>query len=149
MNIYPAPNTNIGSANASYNYTNAPVRVLNETKFDVRLDQTLSSKDNAFGRFSYDQAYSFVPGGAPGLAEQTRSAAMKISTTTRAMWRSGETHVFSPTMVNQANFGYNRIFDYILSQGSGTCASNTIVPGGIPGANLGCGRWEPMRSWSV
>lgn len=69
MNIYPAPNTNIGSANASYNYTNAPVRVLNETKFDVRLDQTLSSKDNAFGRFSYDQAYSFVPGGAPGLAE--------------------------------------------------------------------------------
>ncbi len=38
-------------------------------------------------------------------------------------------------MVNQASFGYNRIFNYIDSQGTGTCASATI---GIPGANLGC-----------
>jgi hypothetical protein len=44
-----------------------------------------------------------------------------------------------PRCLNQASFGYNRIFDYILSQGTGTCASATIVPGGIPGANLGCG----------
>ncbi len=43
-----------------------------------------------------------------------------------------------PRMLNQASFGYNRIFDYITSQGTGTCASATIVPGGIPGANLGC-----------
>ena len=50
----------------------------------------------------------------------------------------GETHVFSANMVNQASFGYNRIFNYISSQGSGTCASATIVPGGIPNANLGC-----------
>ena len=47
----------------------------------------------------------------------------------------GETHVFSPTTVNQASFGYNRIFDYITSQGTGTCESAKI---GIPGANLGC-----------
>ena len=46
--------------------------------------------------------------------------------------------MFSPTMVNQASFGYNRIFDYITSQGTGTCASANIVPGGIPNANLGC-----------
>ncbi len=58
-----------GNPNASYNYVNEPVRSLNETKFDIRLDHTLTSKDNLFGRFSYDQAFSFVPGGAPGLAE--------------------------------------------------------------------------------
>ena len=40
--------------------------------------------------------------------------------------------------VNQSSFGYNRIFNYITSQGTGTCASATIVPGGIPNANLGC-----------
>ena len=39
-------------------------------------------------------------------------------------------------MLNEASFGYNRIFDYILSQGTGTCASAEL---GIPGANLGCG----------
>ena len=58
----------------------------------------------------------------------------------------GETHVFSPSMVNQASFGYNRIFDYIASQGTGTCASANLVPGGIPGANLGCpSRHLPSR----
>jgi hypothetical protein len=139
INIYPAPNVNIGSANASYNYVNEPVRVLNETKFDVRLDNTLSSKDTTFGRFSYDQAYSFVPGGAPGLAESNAFGSNERIINHARNIALGETHVFSPSMVNQATFGYNRIFDYIASQGNGTCASNTIVPGGIPGANLGCG----------
>jgi hypothetical protein len=139
MNIYPAPNVNIGSSTASYNYVNEPVRVLNETKFDVRLDQTFSSKDNAFGRFSYDQAFSFVPGGAPGLAESNAFGSNENIINHARNAALGETHVFSPAMVNQATFGYNRIFDYIASQGNGTCASNTIVPGGIPGANLGCG----------
>ena len=67
MGIYPAPNANNPTSNI--NYISEPVRSLNETKFDARLDHTLSGKDNLFGRFSYDQAYSFVPGGSPGLAE--------------------------------------------------------------------------------
>ena len=45
--------------------------------------------------------------------------------------------MFYANMVNQASFGYNRIFDYITSQGTGTCISTTIG-GGIPNANLGC-----------
>jgi hypothetical protein len=46
-----------------------------------------------------------------------------------------ETHLFSAKLLNQASFGYDRIFDYIPSQGTGTCASAKL---GIPGANLGC-----------
>ncbi len=56
-------------ATGYYNYVNEPVRSLNETKFDVRLDQTLYGYRQSVRRFSYDQAFSFVPGGAPGLAE--------------------------------------------------------------------------------
>jgi hypothetical protein len=37
--------------------------------------------------------------------------------------------------VNQASFGYNRIFNYISSQGTGSCESAKL---NIPGANLGC-----------
>ena len=37
--------------------------------------------------------------------------------------------------MNQASFGYNRIFDYITSQGTGSCGSVKI---GILNANLGC-----------
>ena len=138
MNLYPAPNANIGAAGASYNYVNEPVRELDETKFDIRLDHTLTSQDNAFGRFSYDQAYSYVPGGSPGFAEANAFGSNQRIRNHARNAGIGETHVFSANMVNQATFGYNRIFDYIASQGTGTCASNTIVPGGIPNANLGC-----------
>jgi hypothetical protein len=138
INLYPTPNAN--NAAAGYNFVNVPVRQLNETKFDGRLDYTLSQADTLFGRFSYDQAFSYVPGGSTPPAFASANA---FGTNQRIINHGrnvalGETHVFSASMVNQATFGYNRIFDYIASQGTGTCASATIVPGGIPNANLGC-----------
>jgi Carboxypeptidase regulatory-like domain len=138
INLYPTPDAN--NAASGFNYLNVPVRQLNETKFDTRLDYTPSGADTLFGRFSYDQAFSYVPGGSNPPAFASANA---FGTNQRIINHArnaaiGETHVFSPSMVNQATFGYNRIFDYIASQGTGTCASATIVPGGIPNANLGC-----------
>ena len=135
INLYPTPNAN--NATGNVNFVNSPVRSLNETKFDARVDQTFSSKDTAFARFSYDQATSYVPGGG-GIGSFAEASAFgsnqRIANHARNIALS-ETHVFSPKMLNQASFGYNRIFDYILSQGTGTCASAKL---GIPGANLGC-----------
>jgi hypothetical protein len=136
INLYPA--TNASNASAGYNYVNEPVRKLDETKFDGRLDQTISGKDNLFERFSYDQAFSFVPGGSPGFAEANAFGSNQHIINHARNAAIGETHVFSASLLNQASFGYNRIFDYISSQGTGTCASADIVPGGIPNANLGC-----------
>src|ERR1019366_2238094 len=99
LNIYPTPNA--GSAGAGYNYANEPVRSLNETKFDVRLDHTLSSQDNLFGRFSYDQAFSFVPGGAPGLAEANAFGSNENLTNHGRNIGIGWNHVFSPRALNQ------------------------------------------------
>jgi Carboxypeptidase regulatory-like domain len=138
VNLYPLPNAN--NPGAAINFINEPVRSLNETKFDIRLDHTFSGADNIFSRFSYDQAVSYVPGGGgpgsfaessafgsnQGIANHARSVAI------------GETHVFSPTTVNQFSFGYNRIFNYIASQGTGSCDSANLAGIGIPGANLGC-----------
>ena len=138
LNIYPAPNVNAGNTSAGYNYVAQPVRSLNETKFDVRLDHSFSGKDTAFARFSYDQAFSFVPGGAPGLAEGNAFGSNENIRNHARNLALSETHIFSSTKINQFTFGYNRIFDYIASQGNSTCASANLVPGGIAGANLGC-----------
>jgi Carboxypeptidase regulatory-like domain len=135
INLYPAPNAS--NASAGINYTNQPVRQLNETKFDIRLDHTVSNQDSLFGRFSYDQAFSFVPGGSPGFAEANAFGSNQRIRNHGRNLALGETHVFGANMVNQASFGYNRIFNYISSQGTGTCISTTIG-GGIPNANLGC-----------
>jgi hypothetical protein len=136
INLYPAPNAS--NAAGGFNFVNSPVRKLDETKFDVRLDHNFSNSDTMFGRFSYDQAVSYVPGGG-GIGSFAEASAFGSNQGIQNHSRQiaiGETHVFSPSMVNQASFGYNRIFNYIDSQGTGTCASAAI---GIPGANLGCG----------
>lgn len=133
MNMYPQPNAN--NSALGYNYVNEPVRSLYQTRFDIRLDQNFSSADSAFARFSYDQATSYVPGGAAGFAEAAPFASNQGIINHARNVALGYTHVFSPTTVNQFNFGYNRIFDYITSQGTGTCESAQL---GIPGANLDC-----------
>jgi hypothetical protein len=135
INFYPEPNAN--NPGSGYNYLNSPVRSLDETRFDVRLDHNFSSADSLFARFSYDQATSYVPGGAPAgnFAEQSPFASNQGIINHGRNISIGETHVFSPTEVNQFNLGYNRIFNYITSEGTGTCKSAQL---GIPGANLGC-----------
>jgi len=130
INLYPLPNAN----NAAYNYVSEPVRKLDEGKFDIRVDENLSSRDSLFSRFSYDQATSYVPGGAPGFAEAGPFASNQGIINHGRNAAISETHVFSPTTVNEISGGYNRIFDYITSQGSYSCAASAL---GIPGANLG------------
>src|SRR3984885_2903307 len=131
INIYPTPNVSGGS----YNYVNEPVRILNETKFDVRLDETLTASDNLFGRFSYDQAFSFAPGGAPTLAEANAFGSNENLINHARNVGIGWNHVFTANTLNQASFGYDRIFNYIDSQGNFSCGSALL---GIPNANLGC-----------
>ncbi len=132
MNLYPHPNV---TGNSSFNFASVPVRKLDETKFDIRVDHNFSSTDSLFARFSYDQASSFVPGGSSGFAEANAFGSNQGILNHARNIAVGETHIFSPTTVNQLSFGYNRIFDYITSQGTGSCESAKL---GIIGANLGC-----------
>jgi len=132
MNLYPLPNAN--NAALGYNYVSQPVRKLNEGKFDTRIDENISTKDSLFARFSYDQAVSYVPGGSPGFAEQSPFASNQGILNHGRNAAISETHLFSPNMVNSFSAGYNRIFNYISSQGTGSCLARSF---GIPGANLG------------
>jgi hypothetical protein len=146
MNIYPLANAN--DPTAGYNYVNEPVRKLNETKFDARVDHTLTASDNLFARFSYDQAFSFVPGGAPGLAESNAFGSNENLINHGRNIAAGETHVFSPRTLNLATVGYDRIFNYIASLGNFSCESAIL---NIPNADLGCsasGSPQPGGSYS-
>ena len=131
LGLYPA--SNASNAALGFNFTNVPTRKLNEASFDVRLDHNFSSKDSVFARFSYDQANSFVPGGSPGFAEQSAFASSQnISNHGRNVALS-ETHIFSDRNINQITFGFNRIFNHILSFGDRSCEAAKL---GILGANL-------------
>jgi hypothetical protein len=129
VQLYPAPN----ATGAGFNYVNSPVRRLNEGTFDVRLDHNFSSKDSAFARFSYDQATNFVPGGSPTWAEQNAFGSNQHIENHGRNLALSETHVFSEKTINQFSAGYNRIFNHILSFGTGTCEAAIL---GIAGADL-------------
>jgi hypothetical protein len=131
MKLYPQ--SNVVNTSALTNFSNVPVRRLNEGAFDIRLDHNFSSNDSAFARFSYDQANVYVPGGSPGFAEANAFASnQNISNHGRNVAVS-ETHIFNDRNINQFTAGFNRIFNHILSFGNGTCQAANI---GILGANL-------------
>jgi len=131
VQLYPTPNAN--NPALGYNFTNVPVRRLDEGEFDIRLDHNFSSKDSVFARFSYDQATSFVPGGSPGFAEQNAFASTQNITNHGRNVAVSETHIFSDHNINQISVGFNRIFNHILSFGDRSCESAKL---GILGANL-------------
>jgi len=132
IGLYPAPNAN--NPALDYNYVNVPTRKLNEGTFDIRVDHNFSSKDSAFARFSYDQATNFVPGGSPSWSEANAFGSNQHINNHGRNAVITETHVFSGNTINQATVGYSRIFNHILSYGTGTCEAAIL---GIPGADLG------------
>jgi hypothetical protein len=131
IRLYPTPNA-IGSN--GFNYEDQPTRKLNEGTWDFRLDHNFSDRDSAFVRFSYDQATNFVPGGSPTWSEATAFGSNQFINNHGRNLALSETHVFSPNTINQFNAGFSRIFNHILSYGTGTCEAALL---GIPGADIG------------
>src|SRR6202167_1618160 len=132
IQLYPTPDAPVGSV--GFNYSDQPTRKLNEGTWDIRLDQNFSANDSVFARFSYDQATLFVPGGSPSWSEATAFGSNQFINNHGRNLALSETHVFSPNTINQLNAGFNRIFNHILSFGTGTCEAAVL---GIPGADIG------------
>jgi hypothetical protein len=106
LNLFPAPN--VGVAGQTYNNYSVQNNVLDNTfQWDVRADWIVSSKDQAFGRFSYNHEPSTHPaplgnvldGGSFGNTGQLVSLGENFA--------ASETHVFTPTLTNEIRFGYN------------------------------------------
>jgi hypothetical protein len=130
LNLYPAPNLP-GLFN---NYAANPVLRNNADQFDVRVDHNFSQKDNIFGRVSYVDNPTFIPGPFSGIADggsfsSGDQEARSINTVV------SETHLFSATLINEARAGYNRISASRLQPNANT----TGIPAqfGIPGVPQG------------
>jgi hypothetical protein len=104
LNLYPAPN-NSGLFN---NYAANPVLRNQSNQFDARGDQMFGATDSLFGRVSYVSNPQFIPGPFPGIAD---GGSFAQGDQTAESWNAvlSETHTFSPSLLNEARFGYNRI----------------------------------------
>ena len=137
MRHYPLPNASNAALGYSY-VASQPVRKLNEGKFDFRIDENWSAENTLLRAVQLRvKPTSYVPGGAPGLAEQGAFASnQSIENHAPQCGARGDSHFFAYSLSDQFRAGFNRIFDYITSQGTGSCLAASF---GIPGANLGGG----------
>ncbi len=107
LSLFPSPNT--GGSTIVNNYVDAPLLLQNSDDFDVRIDQNFSSKDQLFARGSYALQPYTIPPPCPAPANCGTSATVGSQNTNIEAFAFGETHVFSPNLVNEFRVGYNRI----------------------------------------
>jgi hypothetical protein len=109
--LVPSPNFGTGGAVAR-NYFYQPARFSNTDQGDIRVDQTLSAKNNLYGRFSITQNAQPAVGNFPGFigggtSSQDNSVQAVLS----------DIHIFTPSLVNEFRFGYIRHNGSILGTG--------------------------------
>ena len=101
----PLPQTSA----TSNNYVASPLTILKRDQWDQRGDQNFSNADKFFVRYSY-YLYNYVnPGPLPAPIIGSTNFQQSINDQSGHGSAIGETHVFSPTIVNEFRAGYNRV----------------------------------------
>ena len=79
-------------------------------RFDTRLDHNFSSRDTMYGHFGYNRMPidAYVSHAIPPFGFRT---SLRVANTGALSW----THTFSPTLLNEARFGYARDNNQIKS----------------------------------
>ncbi len=132
LSLFPTPNA--GLPGQTYNNYIAQVPVHDNTfQWDVRMDANISSKDQAFGRYSYNHEPANHPpplgpildGGGFGNTGQVVQLGENFA--------GSETHIFSPSLTNEFRFGYNYgHFDGLHVNANNPNLASSLGLGGIP-----------------
>ncbi len=137
MNLFPLPNQGV-AGQVVQNYTAPPTASQNNTtQYDARVDYNFSSKDQAFGRYSYANNPSiYTP--PLGVLDGGNFGSDGADTNYAKSGIVSETHFFSPTLVNEFRVGYNYLHASYLPADAQTNVAAKYGLGGIPfGPSLG------------
>ena len=126
---YAAPN--IAGETTANNFLFNPERSVTEDAFDVKVDHRFSDLDSAFIRYSQARDSIGQPGILPVPLVGTVICGPAQDPAHQAV--IGETHIFSPTTINSARFGWSRFFVYAENWDAGL---NLPTQLGIPGVDI-------------
>src|SRR5581483_6329039 len=93
------------------NLVSNPTLIGNRNQYNVRIDHTISSKDQLFGRITVANFQGQDPLSGLVFSSAPSFNPPKLPTSEGAFSRNaaiGWTHVFKPTLLNQFLFGFNR-----------------------------------------
>lgn len=103
LNAFPLPNV---SGRLTQNYIAARRQTQNDNDFDIRPDWYISEKDTLFGRYSQSQVDQTTTSRLPDLPAGFGSGTNPIRVYQAVL---GETHVFTPSLLNEARVAFTRI----------------------------------------
>ncbi len=109
------PTANVGGLQGSvlpptFNYTTSPKDRNDMNQANTRMDHSISAHDQIFGSFSFEDRPHISPSAMPlaGTRYPLRNQLLAVT----------EAHTFSPSVVNEVRFGYNRTKTFLVSLGA-------------------------------
>jgi carboxypeptidase family protein len=121
--LYPEPNR----ATPFANFVSSPVQRDRDDHFDVRVDHLRSSRSSLAFRYSFGDrtlfepfagsGFSVIPGYGNDVTRRSQNAMIS------------ETHVFSPALVNDLRFAFNRVASAVRPEGNGASINRAV---GLP-----------------
>ncbi len=128
INLFPLPSSPTTGDTGTYKFIGT--QVTNENFVTTRIDHKISASDNLFGTYLFDSgtqqnpdAYNFKE-----IGNQSRRQTVALE----------ESHIFAPTLVNTARFGFNRdvVIAFTTLSAINPAASDTAL-GFNPGLPVG------------
>jgi hypothetical protein len=121
--LYPEPNRQA----PFQNFVSSPTQRDRNDHFDVRIDHRLGRESDLAFRYSFSDRELFEPfagpafSALPGFGNQVPRRGQNLMI--------GETHVFSPSLINEARFAFNRVASAVIQEGRGTSINRQV---GLP-----------------
>jgi hypothetical protein len=104
----------------SNNLSDTARSTMDVNQYNARIDHTFSSSDSAFVRMSVFDAHQFLPFGSTALNEALIPSFGYILRTHTDNLSATWTHIFSPSWVNEARFGWMWVSGGEISPYAGT-----------------------------
>jgi hypothetical protein len=92
-----------------FNQATNPVLIENRAAFDTRMDWNKGDHDQVFGTFSYVHDPQFIPAPFKGIADGG-AFTQGLQNANSILGAVSYTHIFSPTLVNEARLGEDRLY---------------------------------------
>ncbi|MGH8628769.1 MAG: carboxypeptidase regulatory-like domain-containing protein, partial [Gammaproteobacteria bacterium] len=121
--LYPLPNRAAPFAN----FVSSPTQRDDNDHFDVRVDHFLTNVTTLVFRYSFGGRRFFEPFAGPTLSAVPGYGNEVPRRSQNAM--VGLTHVFSPTLVNDTRFAFNRVASAVNQENKGTSINRAV---GLP-----------------
>jgi hypothetical protein len=147
LKLYPLPNyggwnsTNNTNASASGTTFNNLLEILptwnDIVQWDQRLDWNINANDRAYARYSYSYDYNKLTPPLGLTLDGTTSYAGARQHYLAENFMASETHLFTPSLINEFRFGYNWGNYQNLQPNLNTNLAATLGLGGMPFSGAG------------